>query len=45
MMDRLLIEEYADDNELSEYSCIIIDEAHERNLYTDLLLALVKKVA
>ena len=27
---------------MNKYQCIIIDEAHERNLYTDLLLALVK---
>jgi ATP-dependent RNA helicase DDX35 len=30
---------------LSEYSVIIIDEAHERNLITDCILGLLKKIA
>lgn len=28
--------------DLSEYSCVIVDEAHERNISTDVLLGLLK---
>ncbi len=44
-MDKNLIQEFAEDRLLSRYQCIIVDEAHERNLYTDLLLSLVKQAA
>ncbi|CAF1006494.1 unnamed protein product [Brachionus calyciflorus] len=44
MTDRLLLQEYKKDNLLRKYSCIIIDEAHERTLFTDILLCELKKL-
>ncbi|KAJ8765741.1 hypothetical protein K2173_014863 [Erythroxylum novogranatense] len=42
MTDHCLLQHYINDRYLSRISCIIIDEAHERSLNTDLLLALLK---
>ena len=42
MTDRILLNEYKRDKKLKNYSCIIVDEAHERNLFTDILLAELK---
>ena len=42
MTDHCLLQHYMNDKNLSGISCIIIDEAHERSLNTDLLLALIK---
>lgn len=44
MTDHCLLQHYMNDTNLSVVSCIIIDEAHERSLNTDLLLALVKNL-
>ncbi|XP_052195385.1 ATP-dependent RNA helicase DEAH11, chloroplastic-like [Diospyros lotus] len=44
MTDYCLLQHYMKDNNLSGISCIIIDEAHERSLNTDLLLALLKNL-
>ncbi|XP_010254674.1 PREDICTED: ATP-dependent RNA helicase DEAH11, chloroplastic-like [Nelumbo nucifera] len=44
MTDHCLLQHYMNDENLAKISCIIIDEAHERSLNTDLLLALVKKL-
>ncbi|XP_078365786.1 uncharacterized protein LOC144650025 [Oculina patagonica] len=41
--DHVLLNECLRDPNLSKYSCIIIDEAHERSLYSDLLLGMIKK--
>ncbi|KAJ7373081.1 hypothetical protein OS493_014228 [Desmophyllum pertusum] len=41
--DHVLLNECLKDPILSKYSCIIIDEAHERSLYSDLLLGMIKK--
>ncbi|KAL1538654.1 RNA helicase [Salvia divinorum] len=40
--DHCLLQHYISDNQLSMISCIVVDEAHERTLNTDLLLALIK---
>ncbi|CAH2073254.1 unnamed protein product [Thlaspi arvense] len=42
MTDNCLLQHYIKDRSLSGISCVIIDEAHERSLNTDLLLALLK---
>lgn len=41
--DHVLLNECLKDPNLSKYSCVIIDEAHERSLYSDLLLGMIKK--
>lgn len=43
MTDHTLLNECLKDQLLKEYSCIIIDEAHERSIYTDILLGMIKK--
>ena len=42
MTDQTLLAEYKKDPMLSKYSIVLIDEAHERTLYTDLLLCQLK---
>ena len=44
MTDHCLLQHYMTDKNLSGVSCIVIDEAHERSLNTDLLLALIKNL-
>lgn len=44
MTDGMLLRELLDDPTLDKYSVMIIDEAHERTLHTDILLTLVKDV-
>ncbi|XP_076080411.1 uncharacterized protein LOC143051368 [Mytilus galloprovincialis] len=41
--DHVLLNECLRDPHLSMFSCIIIDEAHERSIFTDLLLGMIKK--
>ncbi|KAL6939250.1 hypothetical protein ACO0RG_003083 [Hanseniaspora osmophila] len=43
MTDGMLLREFVAKSELSEYDCIMIDEAHERTLATDILLGLLKE--
>ncbi|XP_063402504.1 uncharacterized protein LOC134686725 [Mytilus trossulus] len=41
--DHVLLNECLRDPNLTLFSCIIIDEAHERSIFTDLLLGMIKK--
>ncbi|KAG9619707.1 pre-mRNA-splicing factor ATP-dependent RNA helicase PRP43, partial [Aureobasidium melanogenum] len=44
MTDGVLLRESLVEADLDKYSCIIMDEAHERALNTDVLMGLIKKV-
>ncbi|KAJ5763759.1 hypothetical protein N7533_002440 [Penicillium manginii] len=44
MTDGVLLRESLTQTDLDKYSCIIMDEAHERALNTDVLMGLLKKV-
>jgi ATP-dependent RNA helicase DHX37/DHR1 len=44
MTDGVLLRELANDFLLSKYSAIVIDEAHERSLNTDILIGAISRV-
>ncbi|KAL4918056.1 P-loop containing nucleoside triphosphate hydrolase protein [Aspergillus aurantiobrunneus] len=44
MTDGILIREIAEDFSLSKYSIIVVDEAHERSVNTDILIGMVSRI-
>ena len=44
MTDGMLMREYLMDRELRKYSVIMLDEAHERTIHTDVLFGLMKEL-
>ena len=44
MTDGILLNEMTSDFLLNDYSIIIIDEAHERKINTDLLIGLLSRI-
>ncbi|KAI6238837.1 hypothetical protein M3Y99_00640900 [Aphelenchoides fujianensis] len=44
MTDGMLLKEFANNPRLSQYSCIVLDEVHERSMASDVLLFVLRKI-
>lgn len=44
MTDGVLLKELQNDYTLSKFSVIVIDEAHERSIYSDVLIGLLSRI-
>ena len=44
MTDGMLLREFMFEPDLKSYSVMIVDEAHERSLHTDIILTLIKDI-
>ena len=44
LTDGMLVREMLIDPLLSKYSVLVVDDCHERSLYTDIILGLLKKI-
>ena len=44
MTDGMLLRECLIDSDLKQYAVVMLDEAHERTIHTDVLFGLMKKV-
>jgi ATP-dependent RNA helicase DDX35 len=44
LTDGMLVREMLMDPLLSKYSVLVVDDCHERSLYTDIILGLLKKI-
>ncbi len=40
-MDRIFLNEMAEDRKLSKYKVVIIDQAHQRNVNTDVIIGFI----
>ena len=45
MTDGMLLREFLTEPDLASYSVVIVDEAHERTLHTDILFGLIKDLS
>jgi len=45
MTDGILLKEIETDFMLTKYSCVLVDEAHERSLNSDILVSLLTRIA